>query len=213
MNGQQNGEVWSPESFRALRNALRRSGLITLNLWPEMPELSVTLDMSGMEMLIIANRLDDKMLEEKEKAMDDAAKALEADRESPRTWHEITRVMLEYQDYILGALIVKPKYYMMDELPPGLAPDDGVCIHDFTPDMRHAIIKVARGGEEELANFRTDPMGYASILSEQIVRAIASGNDTTGDNPEMAESALQSGDLAEGSEARKRARSKSGVGD
>lgn len=197
---EQNDITWSPSAFRALRTALKRPGLVTLHLWSEMPELSVTLDMSGLATLALTGRLVNKVYISKKQAVQDAGKRMDKEPENPESWLDMTNRILEHDDYILAAVIIEPKYYMMDELKqfPGGQPDDGLCILDFDPDMRRAIIKATEVGDEELNNFRTDPVGYAIALSEQRAREIAEQLNSAAGDAVVDSTEVRPSDMVEG---------------
>lgn len=195
---------WTPEQFRRLRDALRRPGTVTLKLWPELPDLEVTLDLSGYGPLLLSGKLSNAILAAKDRAVQDAAEQMEQHPEDLYTWVEMSNKVLEYHDYILGAVIVKPKYYMLDQLPPGCQPEDGLCVYDFTPEMRWSIINVLNSGMEELAKFRDDPLGYAAALSERTARSAAERVDSAPRDAVVDQGDVRSGDLARGDASRTR---------
>lgn len=202
-NGQNKSAEWSPVSFRALRDALKRPGIVTLNLWADMPELSVDIDMSGIAPLTLSGKMSNQMIADHEEAVSKASEKLEAEPNNSQSWREITSAVLKQHDYILGAVIIRPKYYMLDEYPDqNSAPDDGITVWDFTPEMRWAIVDVLNKGGEAFANFRKDPIGYATALSERGATRDAGESDTTTGDAVVDQNAVQSGDLATGDESR-----------
>lgn len=202
-NGQNKSAEWSPVSFRALRDALKRPGIVTLNLWADMPDLSVDIDMSGIAPLTLSGKLSNQMIADHEEAVAKAAEKLEAEPDNSQSWRNITHTIVRQHDYILGAVIIRPKYYMLDEYPDqNSTPDDGVTVWDFTPEMRWAIVDVLNKGGEAFANFRKDPIGYATALSESASTRNTGESDVTPGNPVVDQNAVQSGDLATGDAAR-----------
>lgn len=206
-NGQHSDVKWSPAAFRALRDAMKRPpGIVTLKLWPEMPEQEVTLDLSGITALVLAGKFTNQMIDAKEQATREAIDHANKNQESALAWRELTQTVLEQHDYILGGVIISPKYYMLDQLPPGNQPDDGLTVYDFKPEMRWAIINVLQneGGGEALANFRADPVGYAATFSSERLREDAGGDATTAGDTTLDQNSVQSGDLVEGAGERTR---------
>jgi hypothetical protein len=196
---------WTPEEFRRLREILRRPGVVTLHLWPEAPELAVTLDLSGIGPLILAGKISNRLLAALDGEINAAAEqalAKPAEEQDPYELIELTNKIMQRQDYILAAVIVKPKYYMLDQLPPGGQPEDGLCIHDFTPDMRLAILEVLNKGVDELAKFRADPVGYATALAERTARDAAERAHLAAGNAVVGQDGVRPGDLVAGVAAR-----------
>lgn len=217
-NTTENNVSWSPESFRALRDALKRPGLVTLHLWPEMPDLSVTLDMSGLGVLRLTGKIVNQILVDKKEAIKKIGDEVEEDKETtdPEKILKLMDAIREHDDYILGAVIVEPKYYMLDEIKrfPGGQPPDGLCILDFEQDMIRAIVRATELGNEELRKFRADPIGHATALAEQRARetaellGIATG-DTVVDQAGLRSSGVDDGeDVREGTAKRGRKRDK-----
>jgi hypothetical protein len=214
---------WNPAGFRALRDALKAPGIITIAPWSDAPEFTVTLDLSGIAALTLAGKMSNRMIVEKKKKINDVGERLNGlpeQEESEKTFeeledavHDATSSVLEYHDYVLGSMIIEPKYYMLDQLTDGIRPDDGLSVFDFDPEMRWAIIKVANGGAEEFQKFRADPIGYSLALSVESTEQVTSRINAATDNALVDTTAVQPGDLASGDRGRGRRSKKSDSSD
>jgi hypothetical protein len=205
-NGHNTEQNWTPDEFRALRDAMKQPGLVTLKLWPEMPNLEVTLDMSGLAVLTMTGKLVNRMLIEKDNAVKEAGKKVDDAPTDESGWYDVNKSVMDRHDYILGAMVVKPRYYMMDQLKdiPGGRPSDGLCIFDFDPDMRWAILDAMNGGAEAIAKFRDEPFEYSRALAESTTKRIAERLGVATDDTVVDQTAIQSGDLDTGSELRRK---------
>ena len=213
---------WSPAGFRALRDALKAPGIITIAPWPDAPDYTVTLDMSGMAALTLAGKMSNRMIASRKKRIDEVGDKLDELSKRPeeeRSFeeledivHDATTSVLEYHDYVLGSVIIDPEYKMLDQLKDGIRPDDALSVFDFEPEIRWAIIKVLNGGAEEFQKFRADPIGYSLTLSEQSTEQIASRIDAATDDAVVDTTTVQSGDLASGNRGRSRRSKKSESG-
>lgn len=206
-------QTWDKAGFRALRDALKQPGIITIKPWADAPDFEITLDLSGIGALILTGKLSNRMIVEKRKAIgssgdklkevgqkiDDNQELNDADNIT-EVLNDATTAVLDYHDYILGSIVSNPKYYMMDEIKKmnTLHPDDGLSVFDFDAELRWAIIKVLNEGGEEFQKFRTDPIGYSITLSEQNLLDASGGNVPPPDNAVVDQSTLQSGDLRGG---------------
>jgi hypothetical protein len=190
---------------------MKQPGLITLNLWPEMPNFEVTLDMSGLAVLAMTGKLVNRMLIDKDETIREAGKKIDENPQDEQGWFEVNKAVMDRHDYILSAVVVKPRYYMMDQLKdiPGGRPSDGLCILDFDPDMRWAILDAMNGGADAIAKFREQPFEYSRALAESTTKRIAEQLSAATNDSVVAETTIRSGDLDSGSESgreRKRAR-------
>ncbi len=204
-NGHNTEQNWTPEEFRALRDAMKQPGLITLKLWPEAPHLEVTLDMSGLAVLTMTGKLVNRMLIEKDDAIRQAGKKVDENPTDEQSWYDVNKSVMDRHDYILAAMIVKPRYYMMDQLKdvPGGRPSDGLCIFDFDADMRWAILDAMNGGADAIAKFRDEPFEYSRALAESTTQRIAERLSAATNDTVVDQTAIQSGDLDTGSEQRR----------
>jgi hypothetical protein len=200
MSTEPNGTArpWTAADVRALRDATNRPGLVTVPVFGD-AQPPVTLDLSGISLLTLTGRIPNPLLVERSAAIGTAGDALQAAPQDPQAVHATVRAILEYHDLILAAVVIAPRYYALDQLPPGAQPEDGLTVFDFDAEMRSAIMHVLNQGGDELASFRTDPCGFAARLASEGVRDAAE-SDADAPGTSLPPVLAGSGDLAAGAD-------------
>jgi hypothetical protein len=153
---------WTPADLRALRAATNRTGIVTVPVFGD-DQPPVTLDLSGIGLLTLTGRIPNPLLVERTEVLSIAGDRFQAEPTSPQAVHDLAQAVLDYHDLILTAVVIAPKYYALDEIPPGAQPDDGLTIFDFDAEMRTAIMRVVNLGGDELATFRGDAGASAVV--------------------------------------------------
>ncbi len=174
------------EGLAAWRKARGRVGIQELpDAIPGAP-FTLMVDFSGLSALVGTGQVSNPLLETAlaglAKAQADYAtyEAAETPAQHLLTVQlELEKSLAAYHDLWLGAFIVAPPYYHLDQLPRGACPEDGICLYDIPPDRRQPLVDLARGGYESLDTFRAvtreqDAMGdggEAASETEQLAAA------------------------------------------
>ncbi len=130
----------------------------------------LVVDFSGLSTLVGTGQVSNPLLEAALAGLTQAqaAYATYQDTETPAqhlltVQLELEKSLAAYHDLWLGAFIVSPPYYRLDQLPRGACPEDGICLYDIPPERRQPLVDLARGGYESLDTFR------AAIREQDVV--------------------------------------------
>lgn len=154
---------YSPADLAALRRAIGRGGVQEL---PDvLPGIVLKVDLGGLAELVRRGALDNVLLVDAHEASQAAeaarqeAQTEDPEAEAPATqqviWESLKKRDI-WHDAVLAAFVVEPHYYRLEELPPGAAPEDGLCLFDFDEKsgVRDLVVSLALNGWEGLAPFR-----------------------------------------------------------